>query len=306
MMVQITSHAAKQDSVPLRLVAPLWVFWFGLLFGGMILAGFERLGGTPFLKATHLASSLALVLAGFCFLSGAENRSVKWPLLMIALGMLFGFFGDLSNAGVLFASGELSLMGGILTFAIGHVFYMTACLAIRKKLGLFDNAKWWGSILVWQLISLVGWAVVVLPNTPHTFNHWASLPYCMLLAGTAGMTSGLALQDKRFILFGLGGALFLFSDLVLAVQMFRNDINIGELLAQTFHWQDQTGKHFFQQVSRNACWLLYGPSQMLIVYASSQIIAAYDNSSGNGDSPAEKDNQSAVDERIPSAEESVR
>lgn len=295
--------AAKGQTVPMRVIPQLWIFWFGLLFGGMIMAGFQQFDKGPFLKATHLASSLALVLAGFCFVSGADDRRVKWPLFLIAVGMFWGFLGDLSNAGVLFGSDELSLMGGIITFAIGHVFYMSACLILKNRFSLHNAAAWWGSILVWQIISIVGWAVVVLPNTPHTFNHWAALPYSMLLGGTAGMTCGLALQDKRFFLLGLGGALFLASDLVLALQMFRHDLNIGEILAKTFHWQDETGNHFFRQVSRNACWLLYGPAQMLIVYSSYQIIAAY-RSLGSESSSMMPASRSA-EERIPRAEEPV-
>jgi hypothetical protein len=67
----------------------------------------------------------------------------------------------------------------------------------------------------------------------------------MLLAGTAGFTSGLALQERSLIGLGLGGALFLISDLILAFPMFREPFYL----------------------SGDAVWLTYGPGQMLIVYS---------------------------------------
>ena len=74
---------------------------------------------------------------------------------------------------------------------------------------------------------------------------WLALPYTMLLAGTAGISSGLALQDRRLFGLALDGALFLVSDLMLAFGMF---------------WG-----HFAHQTE--SVWLTYGPGQMLIVFS---------------------------------------
>jgi hypothetical protein len=76
--------------------------------------------------------------------------------------------------------------------------------------------------------------------------HWVALPYALLLASTAGLGSGLAIQDRRFIPLALGGALFLLSDLILAGDMFSD---------------------LFFRLIGDVVWLTYGPAQMLIVYS---------------------------------------
>ena len=66
------------------------------------------------------------------------------------------------------------------------------------------------------------------------------------MAGTAGIASGLAVQDRRLLSLAFGGALFLASDLILACGLFR-----GSFPHQT-----------------EAVWLTYGPGQMLIVFST--------------------------------------
>jgi hypothetical protein len=256
-----------------RLAVPLWVMWVGLLFGGMVLAGYERFDSDPFLKATRLASSLVLVLTGFVIISSPQTARPVWPLLMLALGMAFGFLGDISNSGLVIKDPKQATMGGIVTFAIGHLCYMATCLWIRNNQGLRQNNTWWGSIIIWQLIGLAGWFIVIFTDKPLTPVHWAALPYCLLLAGTAGMTCGLALADRRYFWLGLGGAFFLASDLVLAIQLFRDDIDIAAELVRFTGLSSETGKHLMKQVSRHACWLLYGPAQMLIVFSGLSLLA---------------------------------
>jgi hypothetical protein len=256
-----------------RLWVPLLVMWGGLLFGGMVLAGYERFDSDPFLKATRLASSLLLVMTGFVILSSARTTRPVWPLLLIALGMTFGFLGDISNSGLVIRDPKQATMGGIITFAIGHLFYMGACLWIRKHQHIHGRGAWIGSMVIWQVMGLLGWYLVIYTKPPLSAVHWAALPYCLLLAGTAGMTAALATLDRRYFWLGLGGALFLASDLVLAVQLFRDDINIAQLLADWTGTRSDQGRHFLRQVSRHACWLLYGPAQMLIVFSGLSLLA---------------------------------
>jgi len=54
---------------------------------------------------------------------------------------------------------------------------------------------------------LAGWFFVVFRGQDPTLVHLVALPYALLLASTAGLGSGLARQDRRFIPLALGGAL---------------------------------------------------------------------------------------------------
>jgi hypothetical protein len=73
------------------------------------------------------------------------------------------------------------------------------------------------------------------------------LPYALLLASTAGLATGLALQSTYFVPLAIGAALFLLSDLILAGELF-------------------SGLQF--PLIGDVIWLTYGPGQALIVYAS--------------------------------------
>jgi hypothetical protein len=76
--------------------------------------------------------------------------------------------------------------------------------------------------------------------------HWAALPYALLLATTAGLALGVALQNALFFPLALGAFLFLLSDLILAGALFSD---LGFPLVH------------------DVVWLTYGPGQMLIVFS---------------------------------------
>jgi len=169
--------------------------------------------------------------------------------------MTFGLLGDLALAGWL--PGGRNVIMGIAFFGIGHIFYITAMLRFASVAGLTASGPRWGALAVWLLVGLVGWYIVVMRGaaaggiTPGIV-HWIALPYALLLAGTAGVATGLALQDGRFIPLAIGGALFLLSDLILAGEMF-------------------SGLSF--RLIGDVIWLTYGPAQMLIVYSISAVLS---------------------------------
>jgi hypothetical protein len=78
--------------------------------------------------------------------------------------------------------------------------------------------------------------------------HRAALPYALLLASTAGLATGLAVQAPAFVPLAIGGGLFLLSDLILAARLFN-------------------GVYFY--LIGDIVWLTYGPAQALIVYSVS-------------------------------------
>jgi hypothetical protein len=202
-----------------------------------------------------MASSATLVVAGFSWYAFSRTTPAGGYALLVAIGMTFGFIGDLALAG--FLPGSRNVIAGIVSFGIGHIFYISAILRFASAAGLTAPGPRWGALGFWLLVGLVGWYLVVYRGAAAagiapTVVHWIALPYALLLASTAGLATGLALQDSRFIPLALGGSLFLLSDLILAGEMF-------------------SGLTF--RLISDVIWLTYGPAQMLIVYSIGAVLA---------------------------------
>lgn len=234
----------------------LLILWAALLFGGFIFGGpADAARRMP--AWTRMASSATLVVAGFSWYLFTRDTAAGSYALLVAIGMTFGFLGDLALAG--FLPGGRNVIAGIAFFGIGHVFYITAMLRFATAAGLTAPGARWGALALWLLVGLVGWYLIVYRGALSagielSIVHWIALPYALLLASTAGLATGLALQDSRFIPLALGGALFLLSDLILAGEMFSGVTFrlIGDII-----------------------WLTYGPAQMLIVYSVGSVLARF-------------------------------
>ena len=218
----------------------LLILWAALLFGGFLFGSSEE-EGRRMPKWTRLSSSAVLVLAALSWLLFSRDGPIFIYALLIALGMSFGFLGDLFIAGVLVNSG--SKIGGIASFAAGHVCYISAIFFL---LGFTHGGSTFGALLLWWLIALVGWYFIVYRGASVTRLHWLVLPYALLLATTAGAATALALQEPAFWTLVLGAALFLLSDMILGGEWF-NDLQLPLI--------------------HDIIWLTYGPGQMLIVYS---------------------------------------
>lgn len=221
----------------------LWMVWAVCLFGGY----FARQGVTAFdtWMVGRLASSAVLVVAGGVLAAAMAGDVGRRIGCLVAVGMTLGFLGDLFNAGMIPLFGQDPVLGGIAAFGLGHIAYISAWVALARRLGMNNGSKRLAAIAVWQLLGLVGWYFAAYRGNPTSVLVWPALPYSLLLAGTAGVTAWLAAEDRRFMGLALGGALFLLSDLILAVRLFHGE---------------------FAHASE-AVWFHYGPAQMLIVYA---------------------------------------
>lgn len=226
----------------------LLILWAVLLFGGFIFnSPVEATRRMP--TWTRMASSGTLVVAAVSWYLFTRNTPAAGYALLVAVGMAFGFMGDLLLAGVL--PGGSRFIPGLISFAIGHVFYITAMLRFASATGLTSAGPRWGSLVVWLIIAVAGWYVVVwrgavVSGIEPGVVHWLALPYAILLATTTAVAMGLALQDGRFIPLAVGATLFLLSDLILAGDRF-------------------SGLSF--PLISDVIWLTYGPAQMLIVYS---------------------------------------
>ena len=226
----------------------LFMAWSALLAAAIVFGNVSADGHASWLAtAARMGSSVVLVVAGWLAYGLWRNSRSGRFALCIAVGMTFGTIGDLFNAGWLdFVPLDDPVLGGIIAFALGHVAYITGFVSLAIRAGLTNLRAILGAVLAWQLVGLVGWYFVAARGTEARALVWPALPYSLLLAGTAGITSGLARQDRRLLGPALGGALFLASDLILAFELFRGSF-----------------------AYRTECvWLTYGPGQMLIVFST--------------------------------------
>ncbi len=234
-----------------RALIVLWIGWAIFLFGGFIFGRPDADNTRRMPRWTRMASSLTLVIAAWSMvvLTPTPVSAITPFAILIAIGMTLGFVGDLSIAGLLRLPGPI--IGGIIAFGLGHIVYIGAIGWYSGQFGYTAAGARLGSIVIWLVIGAIGWFVVVYRGGRGNPLVWAALPYALLLSGTAGSATGLAVQATAFIPLAIGAALFLLSDLILAAQMF-------------------SGARF--RLIDDVVWLTYGPAQMLIVYS---IVAAW-------------------------------
>ncbi|HYF63262.1 MAG TPA: lysoplasmalogenase [Herpetosiphonaceae bacterium] len=243
-IILVARVAFSLGPAELMVLLGLLVVWAILLFGGFAVGptNAERTRRIPLWG--RLGSSAALVLAAWLLwlLSPAELRSVS---LWLAVGMTLGFIGDVFMAHVLPV--KQPVIGGMASFGLGHVAYSTALLILGATAEFAGGGGVrWAAWLAWLAFGAAGWYLVVWRGSSRGTLQKAALPYALLLASTTGLATGLAILQPGLWALGVGAALFLLSDLVLATQLFNGA-----------RWP----------FISDAVWLTYGPGQMLIVYA---------------------------------------
>lgn len=232
-------QAMKKRTTPTRML---------LGTAGGLLAGGWLVGMTRgcWQERDHIAKPVrmsASVLVSTAAVIGALRQPDRVPRLA-AMGMLCGTAGDLLLAEVV-PTPAPPLLAGMLAFGIGHVCYLrSASLHIREQ--RLPRRLTWGGLSLGWLTAASGWrALAYQPQHDPAFKA-ATLAYALLLGSLAGVGGALAVADRRLLRLGVGGLLFLFSDLVLAAGQFR-------------------GLEF--PGSNDLVWLTYLPAQILIVDA---------------------------------------
>lgn len=228
----------------------LWFAWAMTLSAAMILGNLDR-HGAPAATALRMGASLVLCAVAWRAYAMWRQHAVARFALCFAIGMTLGTIGDFFNAGLLdFVPVIHGTLGGIVAFGLGHIFYITGCVDLRKRARLTHFPTMLIAIDTWQMIGLVAWYLIAYQGDKNRDLLWPGLGYTLLLAGTAGIATGLALQQRRLVWLAVGAALFLLSDLILAIGLFRESV-----------------RHSTEWV-----WLTYSPGQMLIVFS---VISAY-------------------------------
>lgn len=193
-----------------------------------------------------LATSVLLAAIAWFFAVRAPQRHGRFAVA-VALGMSFGLVGDLILSQT-FLEGELSFIGGLAAFALGHAAYLVAMQPLVKgrhgRRARFVHAGIViGAVVLWY--HYIWHAERFLGNY-----RWLLLAYGILLASIAGSACGLAGIDRRFRLAAFGSVLFVFSDLWIGIHLFN-----PVLAARAY---DATGL--------DLVWLSYGTAQFCLVF----------------------------------------
>jgi hypothetical protein len=234
--------------------------WAALLFGGMALQQFfpqmtvfqksSRQPARTVADVTRILSSCVLVLTAWVWVFVVHTTSIGAYAILVSIGMTLGALGDLVLAG--WVRLPQALLCGMGLFGLGHVCYIGAVFGFANLFGLNDVVPRWLALGLWLVIGVTGWFIIVQRGHPSSLLRSAALGYALLLSTLAGATTGIALQDTRFIPLALGGGLFLLSDLLLAGEQFGN---------------------FPSPALSNVIWLTYGPAQALIVSSVGSALA---------------------------------
>jgi hypothetical protein len=233
-------------------LAGLLVLWAALLLGSFIFGRVNAAGTGRMPLWTRLASSVVLAVAAWSGYLVSRGTTTSLFALLIAIGMTLGLVGDLFMARLLAVAQYLLL--GMGAFGLGHAAYIAAGLVYGNQHGLAEAGTRYGVWAIWLVVGLIGWYLAVFRGQPkHSALQWIALPYALLLASTAAVATGLAIQAPALWPMAVGAALFLFSDLILAARLFN-------------------GLSF--PLIDDAIWLTYGPGQMLIVYSVGSALGA--------------------------------
>jgi len=230
------------DSTQQLMILGFAISWACLLFGGFIFGKLNDEKTRRMPTWTRMTSSLTLVVIAWLWWIFTRD-SVYGPLAqLLAIGMTFGFLGDIFMAQLIPIKNYV--LGGIASFGVGHIAYIWGLIYASNQFDLTDTLIQAITLFTWLIFALILWHVIVYQGSQKSFLHKASLPYALLLASTAGLAMGLALQHPAFILITIGAGLFLLSDLILATELFNGAkwAYIGDVV-----------------------WLTYGPGQMLII-----------------------------------------
>lgn len=226
-------------------LAALLISWAALLFGGSLLGREHSQPAQRMPAWSRITSSAVLAVAGWSWYLFNVNSIFVQLSLFIAAGMTLGFIGDLFMAG--FVPLGNRVISGIVAFGTGHLLYIAGMTWYADRAGLEMSTARTVALVAWLAIGAMGWYVAMRRDQQAAFLHYAALPYALLLAGTAGVSTGIAIHQPVFAWTALGAILFLVSDLVLATELFS--------------------KLHFRFIG-DVVWLAYGPGQMLIVFGT--------------------------------------
>ena len=222
------------------------VVWAGLFVVGFAAGSLSEDRTARVSRRLKLGMSILLVGAALIWwLAGASGTSLAMLGLFTFLGMLFGFFGDFSLSDDLHNLPR-PVIFGIVTFLIGHIFYILGYLHLARTLSLADTALRLIVNAVYQVAGVGAWTLLVRNPKAGTALNVGSLVYTIVLDAMTAYATWLAIQEPRLAGLAVGANLFLISDVILGMRLLRGVV--------------------FPMV-RDLVWALYISGQALIVFS---------------------------------------
>lgn len=180
----------------------------------------KRSVGGVFLKN---AASIFFILTAIC---GIFKNPSQWKYgALIVIGLGFGMLGDiyLDEKWVYPNDKKMYLYAGFISFGIGHLFYISALVintAISAKLMLIPVAA--------GIVMAIGNLLLEKPMKQNFGKYKAIVTvYCFILTAmvVTAIVAAVKTQHTAFIVYAIGGVLFLVSDLVLSPMYFGEGKN---------------------------------------------------------------------------------
>ena len=111
----------------------------------------------------RMGASLALVVAAWAGFQSWRGSGAGRFMGLVALGMTLGTLGDFFNADLLTRIVPLPdpVLGGMISFGLGHVAYIAACLNAANRAHLRDARARYVWLAAWLLVATLGWYAVV-------------------------------------------------------------------------------------------------------------------------------------------------
>ena len=191
----------------------------GAIALALFLIARDRKGSVKALLVKTLTSFLFIAVAFVSFLAN-PNQGVATYAMLIMMGLVCGLIGDIVlDLKIMYReSSSLYQHGGMVSFLIGHLFYLAALI-------IYFGFNWVPVVIALALaliIGLVSKFILKFNFAEHTIDTYAYsfiLSYMMTQACYAAITQGFTTCT---VLLAAGAILFLLSDLVLVMTYYDN------------------------------------------------------------------------------------
>lgn len=191
----------------------------------VFIALFAAFSLTNVIAAFFEKEKLRHITKPFCLLFlGASIISASPDFWMLGLGCFFGSLGDLL---LIYKEKKVLLLGGLVSFFVGHCLYIVRALIYMNSLGLLDHIPFvYGSLSLF--IALYLCAVPILDKvTKHSkvFTFGGALYATVLILVLATSILGCAVGLTKFFAISVAGsAFFIASDSLLTFTIFGHDV----------------------------------------------------------------------------------